>query len=137
MLAVMVAINRSGAMVMPFLAIYTTEVLHYSISQAGIILSMYGLGSVCGSIIGGWPTDQYGHFSVQFISQVAGGCLFFLMPELQQFEYRAAGVFIVSLVNDTLRPANAAAVAHYATTENMARAFSLNRNSINLGFIVG
>ncbi|MFD3000786.1 MFS transporter [Pontibacter toksunensis] len=137
MLALMVIINRSGAMVMPFLAVYLTEVLHFNLSQAGFILSMYGLGSVCASFVGGWLTDRFGHFSIQFISQVAGGCLFFLILQLQQFEFVAAGVFILSLVNDTLRPANAAAVAQYATAENLTRAFSLNRMSVNLGFIVG
>ncbi|RDV13427.1 MFS transporter [Pontibacter diazotrophicus] len=137
MLAVMVLINRSGAMVMPFLAVYVTEVLHYNLSQAGFILSIYGLGSVCASFLGGWLTDKFGHFRVQLISQVAGGCLYFLILQLQQFEYVAAGVFILSLVNDTLRPANAAAVAHFATTETMTRAFSLNRMSVNVGFIVG
>lgn len=75
----MVTINRSGAMVMPFTAVYLTEVLHFDLSQAGFILSMYGLGSVCASFLGGWLTDRFGHFSIQFISQVAGGCFFFLI----------------------------------------------------------
>lgn len=136
MLAVMVLINRSGAMVMPFLAVYVTEVLHFNLSQAGLILSIYGLGAICASFLGGWLTDKYGHFSIQFISQIAGGCLFFFIPQLQQFEHVAAGVFLLSLVNDSLRPANAAAVAQYATSETMTRAFSLNRMSVNIGFIM-
>ncbi|GAB3535253.1 MFS transporter [Pontibacter brevis] len=133
----MVFINRSGAMVMPFLAVYLTEVLHFNLSQAGFILSIYGLGSVCASFLGGWLTDKYGHFHIQLISQVAGGFLFFLILQLHQFEYVAGGVFLLSLVNDTLRPANAAAVAQYATADTMTRAFSLNRMSVNVGFIVG
>lgn len=85
----------------------------------------------------GWLTDKFGHFSIQFISQIAGGCLFFLILQLQQFKYVAAGVFLLSLVNDALRPANATAVAQYATAENPTRAFSFNRMSVNVGFIVG
>lgn len=137
MLAVMVLINRSGFMVLPFLAVYVTEVLHFNLEQAGIILSIYGIGSVTASFVGGWLTDKFGQFRVQFISQVAGGLLYFLVLQLKQLEYLAAGVFLLSFVNDTLRPANTAAIAQFATEETVTRAFSLNRMAINLGFITG
>ena len=124
-------------MVTPFLSLYVTDMLGYSLREAGIILSIYGMGSVCGSFLGGWLTDKIGHFKVQFVSLTLGGCLYFLLLNLRQFEYLAAGVFILSLVNDCLRPANSASIAHYAKPENMTRAFSLNRMAINLGFSVG
>ncbi|MDX5480919.1 MAG: MFS transporter [Hymenobacteraceae bacterium] len=137
MMSVVMLINRSGSMVTPFLSLYVTDMLGYSLKEAGIILSIYGLGSVCGSFLGGWLTDKIGHFRVQFVALTLGGALYFLLLNLQQFEYLAAGVFILSLVNDTLRPANSASIAYYARPENMTRAFSLNRMAINLGFSVG
>lgn len=124
-------------MVTPFLSLYLTDMLGYSLKDAGIILSIYGLGSVCGSFLGGWLTDKLGHFWVQFVSLVLGGSLYFVLLNLRQFEYLAAGVFILSLVNDMLRPANSASIAYYAKPENVTRAFSLNRMAINLGFSVG
>jgi len=137
MMSVVMLINRSGSMVTPFLSLYITDMLGYNLRETGIILSIYGMGSVCGSFLGGWLTDKIGHFKVQFVSLTLGGCLYFLLLNLRQFEYLAAGVFILSLVNDCLRPANAASIAHYAKPENMTRAFSLNRMAINLGFSVG
>lgn len=137
MMSVVMLINRSGSMVTPFLSLYVTDMLGYSLREAGIILSIYGMGSVCGSFLGGWLTDKIGHFKVQFVSLTLGGSLYFLPLNLRQFEYLAAGVFILSLVNDCLRPANSASIAHYAKPENMTRAFSLNRMAINLGFSVG
>jgi predicted MFS family arabinose efflux permease len=92
---------------------------------------------MCGVFLGGWLTDKIGHFKVQFVSLVLGGSLYFLLLNLRQFEYMAAGVFILSLVNDMLRPANAASIAFYARPENITRAFSLNRMAINLGFSIG
>ena len=53
MLALMMFINRNGAMVLPFLSIYVTGHLGYSIEEAGIILGMFGLGSMIGSFSGG------------------------------------------------------------------------------------
>ena len=137
MMSVVMLINRSGSMVTPFLSLYVTGMLGYNLREAGIILSIYGMGSVCGSFLGGWLTDRVGHFKVQFVSLTLGGSLYFLLLNLRQFEYLAAGVFILSLVNDCLRPANSASIAHYAKPENMTRAFSLNRMAINLGFSVG
>ncbi len=137
MMSVVMLINRSGSMVTPFLSIYITDMLGYSLREAGIILSIYGMGSVCGAYLGGWLTDKIGHFRVQFVSLTLGGSLYFLLLNLHQFAYLAAGVFILSLVNDSLRPANSASIAHYAKPENMTRAFSLNRMAINLGFSVG
>ncbi|MCX2738819.1 MFS transporter [Pontibacter anaerobius] len=137
MMSLVMLINRSGAMVTPFLSVYLTEVLNYTLKEAGIILSMYGLGSVCGSFLGGWLTDKVGHFKVQFLSLTVGGGLYFVLLSLRQFEALMAGVFILSLVNDTLRPANSSSIASYARPENVTRAFSLNRMAINLGFSIG
>jgi predicted MFS family arabinose efflux permease len=137
MMSVVMLINRSGAMVIPFLGVYLSTELNYSLKETGAILSIYGLGAMCGAFLGGWLTDKIGHFKVQFVSLVLGGSLYFLLLNLRQFEYMAAGVFILSLVNDMLRPANAASIAFYARPENITRAFSLNRMAINLGFSIG
>ncbi|MEJ8804225.1 MFS transporter [Pontibacter sp. H249] len=137
MLSLIMFINRSGAMVIPFLGVYLTEALNCTLKEAGIILSIYGLGSVCGSFLGGWLTDKIGHFKVQFFSLTVGGSLYFMFLFLEQFTYMAAAVFILSLINDMLRPANASSVASYAKPENVTRAFSLNRMALNLGFSVG
>ncbi|WP_299759802.1 MFS transporter [uncultured Pontibacter sp.] len=137
MMSVVMLINRSGAMVTPFLSVYLTEVLGYTLKEVGLILSMYGLGSVCGSFLGGWLTDKVGHFKVQLLSLTLGGSLYFMLLSLQEFASLAFGVFILSLVNDTLRPANASSIASYARPENVTRAFSLNRMAINLGFSIG
>jgi len=40
-------------------------------------------------------------------------------------------------VNESFRPANATAIAHYSTPENRTRSYSLNRLAINLGWAVG
>lgn len=137
MLAVVILINRSGTMVIPFLSIYLTSSLGFSLVETGWIMSMFGLGAIGGSFLGGWLTDRIGHFKVQFISLVGGGSMFFLLARVESFLPLAALIFFVSLVTEMLRPANAASVAFYAKPENVTRAFSLNRMAINLGFSLG
>ena len=137
MLAVVMLINRSGTMVLPFLSIYLTSALGFSLRQAGIILSMFGLGAMAGAWLGGWLSDRIGHFRVQLGSLIGGGILFLILSTLDGFLHLAAGIFLVSLVSESVRPANASSIAAYARPENLARAFSLNRLAINLGFSIG
>jgi predicted MFS family arabinose efflux permease len=137
MLALVMFVNRSGAMVVPFLSLYLTEALDFSLRQTGILMSVFGLGAMAGSFLGGWLTDRIGHFRVQFFSLVGGGSLFFVLVNLTQFYHFAAGIFVLSLVTECLRPANASSVSFYSRPENLTRAFSLNRMAINLGFSIG
>ena len=137
MLAIVMFINRSGAMVIPFLSLYLTEELGFSLKETGFVLSMFGLGAMGGAFIGGWLTDRIGHFWVQVFSLVGGGMLFFFLVELRELAFFAAGIFILSLVTECLRPANSSSVSYYARPENVTRAFSLNRMAINLGFSIG
>lgn len=136
-LALVMLINRSGSMVVPFLSVYLTASLGFDLSQAGILLSLFGVGSIVGAFAGGWLSDKVGHFWVQFLSLVLGGSLFFVVANITEFMPLCAGIFTISAVSEMLRPANASSVAYYARPENVTRAFSLNRMAINLGYSVG
>lgn len=137
MLSVVLLINRSGSMVLPFLSIYLSNELGFSLGQTGIVLSMFGAGSLVGSLAGGYLTDRFGSFRVQLFSLLAGGAGFFVLFEMKTFAGLAAGFFLLTTVTDMLRPANATAVSEHALPENMIRAFSLNRMAVNLGYAVG
>lgn len=137
MLALVIFINRSGTMVIPFLSVYLTSSLGFSLVEAGWVMSSFGMGSILGSYLGGWLTDKIGHFKVQFFSLIGGGMMFFALSQMQTFYSISIFVFCVSIVTEMLRPANQTSVASYAKPENVTRAFSLNRMAINLGFSVG
>lgn len=136
-LGVVILINRSGTMVIPFMSIYCTQQLHYSIGQAGIIMSMFGAGSIVGALISGRLVDKIGFYYVQFFTLLIGGSMFFVVAELTSFKSLCMGVFLLSLINESFRPANSTAIAYYSKQENRTRSYSLNRLAINLGFSVG
>ena len=137
MLALVMFINRVGAMVVPFLGIYMTESLHFSLRDTGIVLSFFGFGSLTGSWLGGKLTDIKGHFKVQLVSLFLTVPLFFILPELKTPVSLAIGVYVLSLIAESFRPANSVSIAYYAKPENLTRALSLNRMALNLGFSVG
>ncbi len=137
MLALVMLINRSGAMVIPFLGVYMTNHLQFSLENTGTVLSCFGIGAVAGSFLGGWLTDQVGHFKVQVCSLVLTVPMFFLLPELNTVVKLAVGVFMLSLISETFRPANSVSIAYYSKPDNIIRSFSLNRMAMNLGFSIG
>lgn len=124
-------------MVMPFLTIYLTQHLHFSISQAGIVLALWGAGSILGALAGGRLADRIGFYPVQFWSLFLNGVLFIVLEQMRTMTQISICVFILSLVADAFRPANATAIAAYSNPENRTRSYSLHRLAINLGFSVG
>lgn len=137
MLALVMLINRSGAMVIPFLGVYMVNHLNFSLEDTGNVLSCFGIGAVAGSFLGGWLTDKVGHFKVQLVSLILTVPMFFLLPELTTVVRLAIGVFMLSIISETFRPANSVSIAYYSKPDNIIRSFSLNRMALNLGFSIG
>lgn len=137
-LSFIMLVNRSGTMVLPFMTIYlTSPAVGYSIGDAGIVMGLFGLGAVAGGYLGGRLTDKFGFFLVQMIALTGGGILFMLLGQAKSFTGICTLTFLLSMVNESFRPANATAVAFYSKPENRTRSFSLNRLAINLGWAVG
>lgn len=137
MLSIVMLINRSGSMVLPFLGVYMTDHLKFSLENAGIVLSFYGIGSVLGSYLGGLLTDRFGEYYVQCWSLFLSAPIFLIIPFFPSIEMMAFLIFLQSTISDTFRPANSVAITKYARPENLTKAFSLNRMAINLGFSIG
>ena len=138
LLSVVMLVNRSGTMVIPFMTIYLTQpAMGYSIGQAGIVMGIFGAGAVCGGYIGGKLTDKFGFHPVQFFALAGGGILFIVLGMVKSYPLICLVTFLLSMVNDAFRPANSTAIAHYSKEENRTRSYSLNRLAINLGWAVG
>ncbi|MFZ1750290.1 MAG: MFS transporter [Saprospiraceae bacterium] len=137
LLGLTMLINRSGAMVLPFMSLYLTTSLGFTLSMAGSILGAYGAGSVLGSYIGGQLTDRYGHYYVQLTSLVVGAVILTSMIFLVDFVSLFIAVFAFSLMADMFRPANSVAIAVHAKPENRTRSYSLMRFAANVGFSIG
>lgn len=124
-------------MVVPFMTIYCTQKLGFSIVQAGIIMSLFGLGSILGAFYGGKITDKLGFYHLQLGALFSGGVLFISLAFLETFLSLATGTFLLSMCNESFRPANSAAIAHYSSEKVRIRAYSLHRLAINLGWSFG
>ncbi|TYB79538.1 MDR family MFS transporter [Bizionia myxarmorum] len=136
-LALITLINRAGTMVIPFLSLYLTTDLNLSLGQVGWVMSAFGLGSVCGSWLGGKLTDKIGYYKVMVRSLLGTGILFIGLQFLHTFASISFGIFLVMLVADMFRPAMFVALSAYSKAENKTRSVTLIRLAINLGFSAG
>src|ERR1700742_1169813 len=125
-LCIVMFINRSGTMVIPFMTIYCVQQLHFNIKQAGIVMALFGVGAISGSFTGGKLTDKIGFYDLQVGSLLSGGLLFIFLGFQHTYLGMCVVTFILSFCNESFRPANATAIAHYSNPENKTRSYSLN-----------
>lgn len=124
-------------MVIPFLSLYLTQNLGFTLENVGVIMTCFGLGSLIGSWVGGKLTDIFGYYKVMFISLVGTGILFIGIQFLTDYAALCFGILILMVVADAFRPASFVALSAYSKPENKTRSVTLIRLAINLGFSAG
>ena len=136
LLSLVMLINRSGTMVLAFMTLYCYHI-GYSMQQGGLVVAIYGLGSLAGAFAGGKISDRFGFYYTQFLSLLCGGILFIVLGQMQSYSAICICTFFLSMVNEAFRPANATAIAFYSTPTHRTQSFSLVRLAINLGWGIG
>jgi predicted MFS family arabinose efflux permease len=136
LLSIVMLINRSGTMVVPFLTLYLIS-KGYSVSEAGFVFAFFGLGAFSGAFVGGKLTDKIGFYPVQIITLLGGGVMFFVLAQMQTYWLICLFTYLLAFINEAFRPANSTAVAFYSKQDNRTRSYALNRLAINLGWAVG
>lgn len=137
LLSLIMLINRSGTMVVPFMTLYLTTEKGYSVGDAGIVFGLFGAGAFAGAWLGGRLTDKIGFYPVQLFTLLVGGLLFIVLGQMNSYSLICIFTFVLSFVNEAFRPANSTAIAFYSNENNRTRSYALNRLAINLGWAVG
>jgi MFS family permease len=129
-------VNRLGAFVATFMALYLTLDRGYSASYAGLVASLHGLGGVVSSLAGGVLADRLGRRPTLLVAQTATAASVALLGFMSHPVAIAAVAFLVGAASNASRPAVQAMIADIVRPEDRVRAFSLNYWAINLGFAV-
>ena len=136
-LSIIMLINRSGMMVLPFMSIYLRDQLGFTLTQAGTVLSVFGLGALSGTFLGGKLSDRFGYYPIMVGTLFFQGIMFLILVQAQTFLSVCLIVFFTSAIGEAFRPANFVAIAAYSSQENRTRALGLQRLAINLGMAIG
>jgi MFS family permease len=129
-------VNRLGAFVATFMALYLTVERGYSATYAGLVASLYGLGGVVASLGGGVLADRLGRRPTMLVAQCATAASVALLGLMQNPAAIAAVACVVGMASSASRPAVQAMMADIVRPEDRVRAFSLNYWAINMGFAV-
>lgn len=131
-------IDAIGAtMVMPFFALYLTAKFDIGMTQAGVILGLFSISGMVGSMFGGGLADKFGRRTIVLAGLVfsaLSSLSFGLVNNLAAFYPLAIGV---GLFSNMAGPAHGAMVADLLSEEKRAEGFGILRVSGNLAWIVG
>ena len=130
-------INRSGTMVLPFLAVYLTQKVGISPAKAGLVLTFYGLGALFTSPIIGRVSDRIGALRIMKFSLIISGIVMFAYSFFQNYYMIIAITFIMSIISEAFRPANLSLISEIVNPNQRRPAYALNRLAINIGMSIG
>lgn len=137
LIALLMFINRSGAMVLPFLSVYLTQRLNFTLQETGWVMGAFGFGSLIGVYLGGYLTDKFGNYKVMLWSLLLNGGMLFILQKMDTFIQFSILIFLTSIISDAFRPANMTAVAIYSKPMDRTRSITLVRLAINAGWGIG
>lgn len=137
LLSLVELINRSGSMVFFYMTLYVTQTFGFSTTQAGQVLSAFGLGALGGAYLGGKLTDILGAYNVQKLSLALTGVTYLVLGRVTSYGWIVGLMFFLGIVSEALHPANATALSQVCPPELRTKGFALNRLAINLGVTIG
>ncbi|MFF4005635.1 MDR family MFS transporter [Streptomyces sp. NPDC001717] len=129
-------VNRLGAFVATFMALYLTLDRGYSASFAGLVVALHGLGGVISSLVAGVMTDRLGRRPTMLAANVSTALSVAVLGFMEHPAAIAAVALLVGMASNASRPAVQAMMADIVRPEDRVRAFALNYWAINLGFAV-
>lgn len=136
-LALVMLVNRSGAMLLAYLTLYLTSQIGMESSHAGHMISVFGVGSIIGSFLGGRLVHRVGAVRVQTTAMLLSVPCYWVLPLWREPWMIAVNLLVLSVLTESVRPANATVVTKVTKGEKRTRAFALTRLAANLGFSVG
>jgi len=126
-------INRLGGFVIPFLTLYLTVQRQIPVSQAALVVSLFGAGSFIAQLTGGELTDRLGRRPVMLMSFFITPIFMVMLGLARDLTLISISTFIVGFFTDLYRPAVGAAIADLVPPESRTRAYGYNYWAINLG----
>ncbi|MEV0820146.1 MDR family MFS transporter [Nonomuraea rubra] len=130
-------VNRLGTMVMPFTGVYLTQSRGLSVAAAGLVMGVFGVGSLLSQLVAGVLADRIGRRATLSGGMLATAACMLALGYSTSLPAILASMFALGLVIDVYRPASGALVADLVSAEERPRAYGLLFWAINLGYSVG
>jgi len=136
-LAATVLVNRMGHMALPFLTLYLTTSRGYSPSQAGLILSCYGICGLFGALASGFLSDRIPPLILMRSSLFLTAAVIAIFPFVESYPLMLVVIGFWALGTESYRPAANTIMNLITPSDQRKLANSLYRFAINLGMSLG
>jgi MFS family permease len=129
-------LNKFGAFVVPFLALYLTH-SGYTLADAGLAIGAYGVGNFIASLVGGHLADTIGRRKTILLSLFLGAGMMLLLSQARGLPAIIVLVTLTGLAGEFYRPACSALLTDLVPPEQRVTAFAAYRMSFNAGWAFG
>jgi MFS family permease len=129
-------VNRAGSFLPVFMVLYLTS-RHHTPAEAGLVLTIAGLGSVAGNAVGGHVADRLGRRWTIAVSMLATAALTASFPLFDALPVLTVLAGLVGIASQLYRPAAGALLVDVTTPEQRLAAFAILRFAINVGAALG
>lgn len=130
-------INRFGDFVMPFLTLFLTIKLGYSVALTGTIVMASSLMTIPGGLSGGKIADHFGRVKTYVIFQGMAGLMILLCTFFSKTDLFIPLILFSSFFNGGVRPIIGAILTDVLPEEQRQAGFSLSYLGINVGVALG
>jgi MFS family permease len=129
-------VNRLGSFVVPFLALYLTRERGFHVAEAGLVVSLHGVGGVLAGLVGGTMADRLGRRTTLVAGLWLGSAAMLSLGFARATWHISLSAFLLGLLGELYRPAVSAAVADLVKPEDRPRAYGLLYWVVNVGFSI-
>jgi predicted MFS family arabinose efflux permease len=131
-LVVGVLVQRLGAFVQIFMVLFLTQ-RGFSPVQAGLVLGIYGAGSILGVLVGGALADRIGPRLTMVASLVGTAPLLLALLYLPSYPGLLASGAVLGAVSQAFRPAATTMLSVLTPRHQLVMIFAMIRLATNLG----
>jgi MFS family permease len=129
-------LNKFGAFVVPFLALYLTR-SGYTLADAGLAIGAYGVGNFVASLLGGYLADTIGRRKTILLSMFSGAGTMLLLSQAHSLPMIIGLAALAGLASEFYRPACSALLTDLVPPSQRVTAFAAFRMAFNAGWAFG
>lgn len=129
-------LNRFGAFVYPFLALYLKD-KSYDFGQIALVMAAMGVGNFVGPMAGGYLADAIGRRNTIVLSLASSATLLICMYFMDNYAGLLAVGAVYGFATFIFGPPSSALLTDLVPEEKRVMAFALFRLAINAGFAAG
>ncbi|NTU75366.1 MAG: MFS transporter [Anaerolineaceae bacterium] len=126
-----------GTLIWPFFALYLTSKFHIGMTEAGLLIGLFSICGLAGSMVGGALTDKFGRKKMMLFGLVFSALSMLAFGFANSLSLMYFLCVFVGLLSNVAGPAHSAMVADLLPEEKRQEGYSIMRVAVNLSWIIG